>query len=156
MRHPNGYGSVVKLSGNRRRPFVVRKTRGYNEKGHPIYDIIGYYATREEGMIALAVYNQDPFDIDKAKITMSQLYEKFLISSMIKKLSKSSVASLKSAYKHCQPLHNKAYKQIKAWQMQNCIDDCGCGYSTQGAIKNLFNHLDRFALSLDVDVKGFA
>lgn len=42
------------------------------------------------------------------------------------------------------------YKQIKSYQMQDCIDSCGCGYSTQGAIKNLFGHLDRFAMELDI------
>ena len=34
--------------------------------------------------------------------------------------------------------------------MQDVIDGCGKGYSTQGAIKNLFGHLDRFALELDL------
>ena len=37
--------------------------------------------------------------------------------------------------------------------MQDCIDNCGCGYSTQGAIKNLFGHLDKFAMELDIIVK---
>ena len=34
--------------------------------------------------------------------------------------------------------------------MQDTIDSCGCGYSTQGAIKNLWGHLDRFAMELDI------
>ncbi|KAB4602114.1 recombinase, partial [Bacteroides thetaiotaomicron] len=38
MRNPNGYGTVAKLSGNRRRPFIVKKVIGWNNKGHPIYD----------------------------------------------------------------------------------------------------------------------
>jgi len=32
MRLPNGYGSVAKLSGNRRNPYVVRKTTGFDER----------------------------------------------------------------------------------------------------------------------------
>lgn len=35
MRLPNGFGSVYKLSGNRRRPFVVKKT--INGKQRPRY-----------------------------------------------------------------------------------------------------------------------
>ena len=77
MRNPNGYGSVVKLSGNRRNPFCVRKTKGWNEKGHPIYDVIGYFPTREAGMIALAEYNRNPYDVDKATITLSELFQKW-------------------------------------------------------------------------------
>ncbi len=34
--------------------------------------------------------------------------------------------------------------------MQDCIDNCGKGYSTQSAIKNLWGHLDCFALELDI------
>lgn len=41
MKNPNGYGTVVKLSGNRRKPYAVRKTLGFNEKGYPIYKSIG-------------------------------------------------------------------------------------------------------------------
>ena len=40
--------------------------------------------------------------------------------------------------------------------MQDIIDGCGKGYSTQWAIKNLFGHLDRFALEVDVINKGYA
>ena len=75
MRNPNGYGSVVKLSGNRRRPYQVRKTVGFNEKGHPVYQTLDYTATREEGMILLAIFNKNPWDIDKVNMTLASLYE---------------------------------------------------------------------------------
>ena len=54
MKNPNGYGTVVKLSGNRRKPYAVRKTIGFNKKGYPIYQTIGYKETRETGMEMLA------------------------------------------------------------------------------------------------------
>lgn len=152
MKNPNGYGSVVKLSGNRRKPYCVRKTSGWNEKGHPIYKVIGYYAERQEAMIALAEYNRNPFDIDLAKITMKELFEKWSTRDF-GKMSKSSKSSHKSAFRHAAPLHNMPYKNIKAYQMQEIIDGCGCGYSTQGAIKNLFAQLDKFAMELDVITK---
>ena len=69
------------------------------------------------------------------------------------KLGTSNAASLCSAYKHCKALYGMKYNQIKSYQMQDCIDSCGCGYSTQGAIKNLFGHLDRFAMELDIITK---
>ena len=72
MKNPNGYGTVVRLSGNRRRPFAVRKTKGWNDKGHPIYLTIGYYATRTEGMIALAEYNKSPYDVEVKNITLKK------------------------------------------------------------------------------------
>lgn len=152
MKNPNGFGTVVKLSGNRRNPYAVRKTNGFNEKGHPIYVNIGYAPTKEAGMIMLAEYNKRPWDIEADKITFAELFELWKEKRMIK-LGKANAASLCSAYKHCQILDHERYNKIKSYQMQDCIDSCGKGYSTQGAIKNLFGHLDRFAMELDVITK---
>ena len=33
MKLPNGYGSVAKLTGNRRRPYMVRITIGFTDDG---------------------------------------------------------------------------------------------------------------------------
>lgn len=149
IKNPNGYGTVAKLSGNRRRPFVIRKTIGWNDKGHPIYDTIGYSATREEGLIMLAEYNRNPYDIDAAKITLKELFKKFKEKKLLK-MSESSQSSLKSAFKLCSKIEKMKYKEIRSFHMQDCIDHCGCGYSTQWVIKNLFGHPDRYALELDV------
>ena len=51
MRLPNGYGGVVKLSGNRRRPYAARITTGWyhNDKtGKRVqkFQVIGYAASR--------------------------------------------------------------------------------------------------------------
>lgn len=143
MKLPNGYGTVTKLSGNRRKPYIVKE--GISGKQKPI----GYAATREEGLMMLAQYNNNPWDIEAEKITFQELYELWLEKRAVK-LGTSNRNSLKSAYKHCSHLNKMKYKQIKSYQMQDCIDNCGKGYSTQGSIKNLFGHLDRFALELDI------
>lgn len=155
MKNPNGYGTVAKLSGNRRKPFVVRKTKGWDDRGYPIYETIGYFTTREEGMMALAEYNRNPFDIQASKITLKELFEKWS-EKKLPKLGESSQGSLKSAFKHCSTIENMKYREIRSFHMQDCIDSCGCGYSTQWAIKNLFGHLDRFAMELDVIQKMYS
>ena len=143
MKNPNGYGTVTKLSGNRRKPWIVKE--GISGRQKPIGDT----ATKEEGMILLAQYNNDPWDIEADKITLQELFDLWEEKRAVK-LGTSNRSSLKSAYKHCSKLGKVKYKQIKSYQMQDCIDSCGCGYSTQGAIKNLWGHLDRFALELDI------
>ena len=140
MRNPNGYGTVAKLSGQRRRPYIVKKTIGWNDKGHPIYDIIGYAETREAGNIMLAEYNRDPWDVDRAKITLQQLFDLWK-EKKAPKLGESNRSSLCSAFKHCSAYVNKPYKQLRSYQMQETIDGCGKGYSTQAAIKNLWGIL---------------
>ena len=143
MKNPNHFGTVTKLSGNRRRPWIVKEGQSGRQKP------IGYAATREEGLILLAQYNKSPWDIETDKITLQELYELWLEKRAVK-LGKGNQSSLKSAYKHCSGLSKLQYNQIKSYQMQDTIDSCGCGYSTQGAIKNLWGHLDRFAMELDV------
>ncbi|MBQ7974569.1 MAG: tyrosine-type recombinase/integrase [Clostridia bacterium] len=143
MKNPNGYGTVTKLSGNRRKPYIVKE--GISGRQKPI----GYASTREEGLILLAQYNNNPWDIDMGKITLQELYELWRVKRW-DKLGIANKSALQSAYKHCKMLYKVRYKQIKSYHMQECIDTCGCGYSTQGAIKNLFGHLDRFAMELDI------
>lgn len=155
MKNPNGYGTVVKLSGNRRKPYAVRKTIGFNKKGHPIYQPIGYTETREEGLEMLALYNHEPWNIDRDKVTLKMLYERWL-EVKFPKLGDATQKSLKSAYKHCKKYENAIYRKLRSFDMQDCIDNCGCGYSTQWAIKNLFGHLDRFAFEIDIIDKMYS
>ena len=147
---PNNYGSISKLSGNRRRPYVVRKSK---EGGG--FTILGYTASREEGLELLAQYNANPWDIDRAKLTLQQLYDLWT-EKKAPKLGKANQDSLRAAFKHCSALLNRPYKEIKAFEMQDTIDGCGRGYSTQGAIKNLWTHLDKFALELDIITRCYS
>ena len=88
MRLPNGYGTVAKLSGKRRRPYIVKKTLGLNEKGHPIIEIVGYAASREEGLELLAQFNRDPWDVGRAKITLQELSNLWKCESIVKRRKK--------------------------------------------------------------------
>lgn len=152
MKNPNGYGSVVKLSGNRRRPYAVRKTVGFNEKGHPIYICLGYTANREEGMLMLAEYNKDPYSIEDRNITAEELFKRWF-SSQSEKMSKSMQGAMQAAWKHCTQIYETPYRTLNSYRIQECIDTCRRGYSTKQQIKNLFHHLDRFAMELDITTR---
>ena len=150
MKLPNGFGSVSKLSGNRRRPYIVRKSTADGGS-----TIIGYAATRTEALSLLSQYNANPWNTDHAGITLQGLYELWREQRM-PKLGTANQSALSTAYKHCKALHDVQYKQIKAFQMQGCIDGCGRGASTQVAIKNLWTHLDKFALELDIVTRQYS
>lgn len=117
--------------------------------------IIGYAASREEGLAMLAAYNANPWDIDKAKITLQELFDLWK-EKKAPKLGKSNRASLMSVFNYCTPLAGIPFRQIKAYQMQETIDTCGKSPSTQGAIKNLWGHLDRFSLELDISSSRYS
>ncbi|MBQ9347858.1 MAG: tyrosine-type recombinase/integrase [Oscillibacter sp.] len=155
VRNPNGYGTVAKLSGNRRRPFIVKNVSGWKENGQPIYSIVGYAATREEGNMMLAEYNRDPWDVDRAKITLEDLY-KLWVEKKAPRFSAANRSAMKTAFNHCSKLYKLPYKSIKPYHMQETIDNCGRGYSTQSAIKALWRHLDHFALEMDVVTRCYS
>ena len=83
LKNPNGYGSVVKLSGKRRNPFEVRVNTRMDERYYPIYDVLGRFPNREEALIALADYNKNPFSVPDRNITFAQLYEKFYKADLV-------------------------------------------------------------------------
>ena len=155
MKLPNGYGSVVKLSGKRRKPYMAKKTTGWDERAYPIYIILGYYKTRTEALNALAEYNHDPYDVDLSKITLKELFEKWS-KTELPKLGTSLQSAHKAAYNYCKHLENMEYKSIRKFQMQSCIDNCGKSGSTQTNIKNLWSTLDKYAYDLDIIKKCYS
>ena len=141
MKLPNGYGSVVKLSGKRRKPYMVRKTTGYRidpvkEKKIAEYIIIGYARTKSEGLEMLADYNHNPYDTKAAKMTFSEVYEEWS----------------KKKYPTVSESNVKGYLA----DLQQVIDTCGKNYPTLKKVKILFNQLYGFALKNDICNKDYS
>lgn len=155
IRNPNGYGSVVKLSGKRRKPYVVRKTTGYDERAYPLYDVIGYYSSRAEALMALAEYNRDPYDVDMSKASFQMVYDDWSMETY-PHLKMSMKNAYTAAYKHCSSVYDKPYKSLRKGHMQACIDASGKGYSTRSNIKMLFTQLDKYAYDHDIISKCYA
>lgn len=153
-RNPNNYGCVTKLKGNRSRPWVVKVTV-YDADGRGRQVPIDYAATEEQANIILAQYNDSPWNIDRNKVTLAELYRRWAETKM-PKLGKSSQACLKAAFRHCQKYYGMKYRNIRAYQMQDCIDNCGRGYGTQAQIKALWGHLDSFAFECDIISKMYS
>ena len=101
-------------------------------------------------MILLAEFNKDPWDVDKANMTLDALFELWLEKKAPKLSDANPSYLMKTAYGHCKSLKDHKYASIKAYHMQETIDSCGRGYSTQWSIKALWGHLDKFALELDI------
>ena len=141
---------MVKLSGNRRRPFAVRKTVGWDDRGYPRYAVIGYYENRRDALIALAAYNADPYDLTGC--TFAELFERYK-EQVFPNLGISLQYAHSAAYKYCSSLYEIEYRKIKKPQMQRCIDDCPKSYATKANIKNLLASLDKFAYDNELITK---
>lgn len=79
MRLPNGYGSITKLSGRRRKPYMVRVKGILQPDGTYTRQVLGYYKTRSEAYEELVAYNKTPIDLNVAEYyTLGILIQKFI------------------------------------------------------------------------------
>lgn len=159
MRKPNGYGTVVKLSGNRRKPFEVRVNTRISEWGYPVYDVLNRFESRTDANIALAEYNRTPFDINKRDITFNEVYTMWYDWKYVnnkKKYSASSIACTKGAYRKCEPLHNIKFKNIRTIDMQQILDDHTLSHAYMEHIVNLLHQVYKYALEYDIVEKDYS
>lgn len=160
MKLPNGYGTVKKMSGKRRRPYVVKKTVGwhYDEvKDKMIQDqmTIGYAATRAEGLQMLAAYNNNPFDLKASKVTFQEVYERWS-KEKFPTISHSNVKGYEASYKVCGTLYNKMFRDMKLVDLQTVVDTCGKNYPTLKKLKSLFSQLYEYAMKNDICSKDYS
>ncbi len=160
MRLPNGYGGVIKLSGKRRNPYLVRKTAGWHydekkDKQVQDYLVIGYAPTKADGLQMLAEYNKNPFDVSAAKITFQEVYEKWS-ASKFQTISDSNVKGYNASYKLCGTLYNKVFKEIKLADLQYVVDTCGKNYPTLRKLKVLFGQMYDYAMKNELCNKDYS
>ena len=107
MKLPNGFGSVYKLSGKRRCPYRAIVTDRWTldsvtHKSKQIRKTIGYYETKADALAALADYNKSPYDLESAKITLQETYDRWS-EEHFPTVSASNVKGYKAAFLLCQP-----------------------------------------------------
>lgn len=160
MKNPNGYGSVYKLSGKRRKPFGARVTVGWKidektGKAKQLYENIGYYVSRQEAMIALGEYNKNPYDLDANKMTFEDVYNKWS-KEKYPKFNHSNIRSYTAAYNRSSELQKIKFVDIRKAHMQSVIDDMDKSYSTKMKNKSLYNQLFKFAQENDLVTKDYS
>ena len=148
MKHPNGYGSVCKMSGKRRRPYMVQITTGYTvdpvlHTSKQLRQVLGYYATRAEALQALADYNKDPFGPELLRVTFRQCYDE-----ASKGFSPKRAHNYRSAARYLDPVMDLPIRSIKAAQMQACID--ACQTTQQREIKTVCRKVYAYAMQQEI------
>lgn len=154
MRNSNGFGSVIKLGGKRRRPYAVRVTAGWTESGKQVFKYLSYHEKRSEAVKALAVYNSDPYDIEVASITFAEVYEKWAERGY-EQLSESAAGTYRSAYKHCSPLYGTKFRELNTDALQAVINGISA-HSMVGFTKQLLMKVYAYAMERDIVNKNYA
>lgn len=160
MRLPNGYGGVVKLSGNRRRPYAARITTGWHinditGKRIQHYQILGYAPTRSEALQILARYNNYPIDGETLKLTFREIYLRWS-EEKFPTISHSNIKGYRAAYATCENIADMPFHNLRLNDLQQVIDHCGKNYPTLKKIRVLFNQLYSYAMKHEIVSKDYS
>lgn len=156
MRLPNGYGSVYKLSGKRRKPFIARKTVGFDGEGKQLYQTVGYFETRKDALAALAQFNENPYSPDLKKLTFEDVFDRWK-EQKFKDASPSSIAGYNAAFKNASNLHKLPFQQIKTLHLNKVItENHHLKHESLKKIKVLFSQLFKFSMQNDLIQKDYS
>ena len=156
MKNPNGYGSVSKLSGKRRRPVIVRITTGFDINGRQIMKVLGYYHTQAEAIKALANYNDNPYDINLNDITLKEILDRFMENKK-GAVEKSSLKSYRVWYNYLRPLYSKRMKDIRTFELQNFINSLShLSTGSLKLVKSFIRMLFKDAMEMDIISKDYS
>ena len=147
-RLPNGFGSIKKLSGVRRKPWgAYPPTIEYHQNGNPVArKAIGYYETYQDALKALTEWNANPLG-DSA--TFGEVLEAFLDAKFngVKKYSKGTEKTIRGAAKNLEPLSKKMIDSISPNDLQRLVDSLPhkrAGVENiVSVIKQTFDYADR-------------
>lgn len=156
MRKPNGYGSIKKLSRNRRRPFVF--VISVNGKQKPVE----YFSTQVEAEIFQADYNKLHFhrSLPGHQITLAELYHRWLPAHTANTApSQSTLDSYSNSFKHLAQLHYEPVQNLKYMDYQRVLDGMrksGLSYSSLKKVRSLVSLLEKYANKIELTNKSYA
>lgn len=160
-RRPNGSGTIVKLSGNRRKPFQVRVNTRINDFGFPEYDVLDNYPDRVSAEIALAEFNKDPYDPNNREKKFSEVFAewykwKYKVPHTTKDKKTSSQYCAISAYKKCTALHDVVMWNIRTQHMQDILDNEELSHAMLEHIRNLFRQMYKYCIQYELVSKDYS
>ena len=159
MRRKNGTGTIVKMSGKRRQPYEVRVNTHINEFGYPVYNVLGRFENRMDADIALAEYNQNPFDVKKRDVTFQEVYQmwfKWKYENSAKTYSKSSISCTNGAFQKCASLHSMKLREIRTGDMQAILDNHTLSHAYMEHIANMLHQVYKYAAEYDIIEKDYS
>lgn len=147
MRNANGYGTVYKMAGKRRKPWAAVVTTGYeivNGKSVQKRSAVGYFATQSEARNALCHFNETPFDVST---TFQTVYAGWKEQ---KNISDSSMRAYDKAFERFSPLHDKLFSKLKTADLERVIALTDTTPRNKFQMKLLLNQMYGYAMKYDI------
>ena len=161
MKLPNGYGTVYRLSGNRRNPFVARKTTGWkvDKRGRKrqVLATIGYYPDRNTALQALSEYNGNPYDLRFQNVTFAELFKIWEKEVFDENTNRSTYRNYLNAFNHCEAIHNMKMSDIRPRHLQAVLDSRKqASRSSVERMRSLFRQMYEWCIQNDYIKKNYA
>lgn len=171
-RLPNNFGSIKKLSGNRRNPYYVcgpgRRVGNTVIPGEKI----GSAASWEEAYEMLVLWRAGKKtslvsttsvpETTQSTYTFSEVYEMFFkekYEDSMKEYSRQSKGSTRAAFRNCKELHGMPFSQIRYKELQENLDSLaipkeeggkGLKHASLELVQSLYKEMYAFARKYDI------
>lgn len=156
---PNGFGSIKRLSGKRRKPFAAYPpTTRYHLNGSPVsVPALGYFETYNEAYSALLDFNRSGLTVDAHFATFTQIYNRFMEEYHKKNPSQSALNAYETAYKRCSILYDRKFSDLRKSDFQIIFDEASeMSKSTVANLKKLFNQMYKIAIENDIVDRNYS
>lgn len=165
MRAANGMGTVSKLSGKRRKPWLLRDNKRFNEETGKFERLaLGVFETKKEAETYRIAYFTNNLDmlkktdikIHKKKektITFEQVYKLWLKD---KDVNKGTLSNYETQFKRSKKLHKMEMKEINGILLQDIFYSLDLTNSTLRVLKSFWSMIFDFAILNDMCSKNYA
>ena len=145
LKRANGTGTVYKLQGRRRRPWVAAKNK----------TIIGYYETKTAALEAINRLTGRSLD-ERYNMTFAEVYEAWK-AEHYKEITDAGRSSYNRAFDVFAPLHNKKFRDLRTADFQAVLDPyMKQSQSTVSKHKQLITQMSAWAIREELITTNFA
>ena len=145
LKRANGTGTVYKLQGRRKRPWVAAKNRV----------IIGYYETKTSAMEALEGLSGRNLS-DRYNMTFAEVFDEWK-TEHYKEITKSGISSYDRAFDIFEKLHRRKFRDLRTVDFQSIIDQhMDKTQSTVSKYKQLITQMSQWAIREEICTTNFA
>lgn len=145
LKRANGTGTVYKLQGRRKRPWVASKNK----------TIVGYYETKTAALEALNRLTGRSLD-ERYNMTFADVFEAWKLEHY-KELTKSGQTQYNISFQVFASLHNKKFRELRTADFQAAIDPhMKKTHSTVSKYKQLITQMSKWAIREELITTNFA
>lgn len=148
IKRANGTGTVYRLSGKRRRPWVAAKGKV----------VIDYYEKKSDAQDALNALTNKPIT-DRYNMTFEKIYEAWKAEHFKGMKSDDGREGYETAHKHLKPLYNEKFRDLRTSDYQKIVDALtvkGRKRPTMEKVKQLASQMSKWAMREEIISTNYA